>query len=106
MGNRGGGVTQASKAVLWMRPAPPCVFEALGANTAAFDPITGETHLLNELPAMLLSTLNNDAASTADLIARIAGPIQLEPHDEDQIVTALAFLESAGLAESHSSDLR
>jgi len=90
--------------MLWVRSGPPAVCRSLGRDTAVFDSATGETHLLTELPALVLSVMDKQAVSVADLIERIAGPVQLATGDENRIVEALSYLESAELVESRSPD--
>jgi hypothetical protein len=48
--------------------------------------------------------MDKQAVSVADLIERIAGPVQLATGDENRIVEALSYLESAELVESRSPD--
>ena len=67
-----------------------------------FDPATGETHFLSDLPALLLAAVDAEPAEVATLIDRIAGPVTLDGQAQAQVVAALIFLESAELVESRT----
>ena len=95
-----GGTVLALKNRIWLRQGPSPLFQDVGTLTAVFDPATGETHLLAELPALVLGVMNTDAASASELIERLAGPVELESDANAQISTTLGFLESAELVES------
>ena len=65
-----------------------------------FDPATGETHFLSDLPALLLAAVDGQPPDVAPLIERVAGPVSLDGHAEAQVAAALIYLESAELVES------
>lgn len=65
-----------------------------------FDPASGETHFLSELPALLLSAIDADWCAFDVLVERIAGPLELDPQDQAKIVSSLGYLEGAELVES------
>lgn len=69
-----------------------------------FDPATGETHFLSELPALIATTLDGEWAPHAELVTRYAGPVELDAAAEAQFVAALTSLERAELVESRLSD--
>ncbi len=43
-----------------------------------FDPATGETHFLTELPALLLEAIGPSPATALELVERLAGPVDLD----------------------------
>jgi PqqD family protein of HPr-rel-A system len=84
---------------MWVRRGPDLVWQELSAAIAVFDPSTGETHFLTELPALVLKAMDATAASEAELIRRIAGPVALEDHSLQSVHAALNQLERAELIE-------
>jgi PqqD family protein of HPr-rel-A system len=65
-----------------------------------FDPATGETHFLTELPLLLLEAVDKLPSATDSLINTLAGPVKLEQDAADKILAALRLLEDAELIES------
>ncbi len=65
-----------------------------------FDPATGETHFLSDLPALIVTIVDDDWASHTNIIERYAGPVELDGSAETQVIAALVSLERAELVES------
>ena len=79
------------------------VVEAKGfAPTPVFDPCTGQTHFLTELPALILAELDITPCPVEELIQRLAGPDKLDQAAEQRIQAALTQLEAAELVESRA----
>jgi PqqD family protein of HPr-rel-A system len=89
---------------VWRRPGPVPVWQGEPGEGALFDPLSGETHFLGELPALIVSVLDDHWASRGTLVERIAGPVALEQQAEAQILAALVSLEAAELVESQSPE--
>lgn len=70
--------------------------------SAVFDPQSGETHFLAELPALIAATVDADWASADELVARYAGQVDLDDAAKAQILAALASLEAAEIVESRT----
>lgn len=66
----------------------------------AFDPATGETHFLTELPTLLLEAVSASPATAEDLVAQLAGPVELDDKSAERVTVALRHLHHAGLIES------
>lgn len=88
----------------WRRCGPPLVWENAPGEGAVFDPASGETHFLSELPALLLSSIGQEWRDLASLIVHIAGSDDLEDQHRAKILSALTFLESAELVESRYAE--
>lgn len=84
----------------WFRSGPDLVWERGLAEGIVFDPVSGETHFLSDLPALILSVIDEMPASYTELVERFAGPVDLDGGAQSQIVAALLFLEGAELVES------
>lgn len=84
----------------WSRRAPPVVWENAPGNGPVFDPASGETLFLSDLPAVLLAAIDAQPVGLALLVERIAGPLELDTPDRGKILTALLYLENAELVES------
>lgn len=85
---------------LWSRSAQPLVWESLADLGAVYDPSSGETHFLAELPALLLPLISDDPMTASALVDRLAGPGGLDAQANARIVAALNYLEDAELVES------
>jgi PqqD family protein of HPr-rel-A system len=72
--------------------------------TAVFDPDTGETHFLSELPLLILTQIKANPTSLSELINRLDGPADLAPGARQQIHQALLSLEQAELLTSEITD--
>ena len=62
--------------------------------------MTGETHFLNELPLLLLETLEDRQSGTPDILAELADGSELEASAETAILMALELLRSAELIQT------
>jgi PqqD family protein of HPr-rel-A system len=89
---------------VWRRLGPALVWDREPGHGAVFDPATGETHFLSELPALIATTLDDTWASHIELVSRYAGTVELDAAAEAQFVAALTSLERAELVESRLSD--
>jgi PqqD family protein of HPr-rel-A system len=88
----------------WRRSGPPLIWEDTPGEGAVFDPASGETHFLSELPALLLPFIDRQWHDLASLIADVAGSVDLDDQHRAKILSALTFLESAELVESRYAD--
>ncbi|MCB1801120.1 MAG: hypothetical protein KDI82_05480 [Gammaproteobacteria bacterium] len=89
----------------WRRCAPALEWRHEAGSGAVFDPVTGETHFLSDLPAMLVTEIDETWCDTRTLIERIAGSIQLDAGEHAKVLAALHYLEGAELVESrHEKD--
>lgn len=90
----------------WYRRGANILWEPLSDAQAVFDPDTGETHFLTELPALMLMAVGPNPAHAAELLQKITGPIELDETSTEAVYAALRQLEFAGLVESatHQSD--
>ena len=68
-----------------------------------FDPETGETHFLNELPALLLAHLDVSPRTFEQIVEAIDAPADLSDEARQQIRRALRLLEDKELIESTAS---
>lgn len=84
----------------WHRSGPSLIWEQGVGEGVVFDPSSGETHFLSDLPSLILSVVDELPASSAELVERFAGPVDLDADAQSQIIAALLFLESAELVES------
>lgn len=84
----------------WCRRAPDLRWGDSSVDGVVFDPDTGETHFLSELPRLLLTVVTSAPVSHAELVERLAGQAELDSQAEAQVITALVFLERAELIES------
>lgn len=84
----------------WFRSRADLIWEQGVGEGIVYDPSSGETHFLSDLPSLILSVVDDIPASYAELVERFAGPVELDPIAQSQIVAALLFLEGAELVES------
>lgn len=91
---------------LWFRNGAPLVWAQTPGEGPVFDPATGETHFLNELPALILQSIDADPVSFPTLVERLAGPVDLDEQEKEKIVAALVYLEGAELVESRLPQAR
>lgn len=84
----------------WLRPGPSVVLADEYAEVPVFDPVTGETHFLNDLPLMLLSEIGPQPRAFDPLLEGLGEDGDLDDHAKARIQGALLFLEQAGLIES------
>lgn len=92
---------QSPSELNWWRTGPTLVTETFDEDDVVFDPATGETHFLTELPALLLTAIDRQPASHRDIVTRLAGAeTELDAADEARVLAALQFLVAAELVES------
>ena len=84
----------------WRRSGPPGPRFEFDESTVVYNPLTGETHFLAELPALLYEQLSETGASLTELLARFAAEDELDSSAMAQISQALRQLEAADLIES------
>lgn len=84
----------------WRRCGPDLAWGDDSEPRAVFDPATGETHFLTQLPALLLEEIGQTPTPAAELIERLAGPVDLDSDAAARVTAALRELEGAGLIES------
>jgi hypothetical protein len=65
-----------------------------------FDPDSGETFFLNELPSLMLSSVTAEPATIERLVGRLAGAVALDEVSKGKILAALISLEDSELVES------
>jgi elongation factor P--beta-lysine ligase len=68
-----------------------------------FDPSTGETHFLSELPALLLKYIDANPVTVSEMFDRIAGSDSLDAEKANLIEESLTALVRAELVESCST---
>ena len=98
--SRGAPPATGGAARLWRRCGPALVWDDGPGQGPVFDPATGETHFLSELPALIATIVDNDWAAHSEIIMRYAGPVELDSSAETQVIAALVSLERAELVES------
>ena len=84
----------------WLRLGPRPIFEHLPQAVAVFDPASGETHFLSDLPALLLDVISSKPVSSEVLCERLAGKQSLDDLAKARILAALRSLEGVELIES------
>ena len=87
----------------WLRSGPELVWQDAPGLGAVFDPATGETHFLNELPAVILLAIDKTPVSFSALVERLGGGDEIDERAAAKILAALSLLETAELVESRSS---
>ena len=85
---------------LWFRIGPDLAWQDVPGNGAVFDPASGQTHFLSELPAVIVSAVDQTPTSFSSLLERLGGPDGIDEHGKAKILAALSFLENAELVES------
>jgi len=105
----GGSPAAESSGLIWWRDAhQPLVWSESPEIGAVFDPVSGETHLINDLPALVLRHIRERPLTALQLFEEIAGEPFVETRDRaalEQIVAALKFLATAELVESRSAEM-
>lgn len=94
-------VTQQSRKV-WCRNGPAVSKLPHLDPVPVFDPATGETHFLTQLPLLLLEAMGESGREVERLIADLAGPVELNDGAVGRVTAALRLLEDAELVESHA----
>lgn len=87
----------------WRRLGPELVWDGEPGDGPVFDPLSGETHFLSQLPALILTVIDARWCSAAQLLERLAGPVALDDQAEARLLAALDSLERAELVESELS---
>ena len=72
----------------------------LGDAIAVFNPLTGDTYFLNELPLLLLELLAASPLSVDGLIARLTNDLSSDAVEHARIQLALEFLQRCELVQS------
>ena len=88
---------------LWHVISPDdLLWEAWETEYTLFDRNSGETHLINELPAQILRILTESPKTTFDLTEELSRLCEVEnnEHWRQQTLTTLGNLESLGLIET------
>ena len=88
---------------LWYRDAPRYLQETFDGVHAIFDPATGETHFLAELPAIILTAVDNHPVTPEALLDRLMGSDDAGRAMDQQVSATLQFLAAAELVESTPS---
>lgn len=88
----------------WYRRGAELLWESQGDGSAVFDPDTGETHFLSDLPAMALAEIGDTPVTLSGLIARLDAPEDLPAEARQQIHAALLSLEQVELITSETLD--
>ena len=85
----------------WFRRGPSPV-RASGYRLApVFDPLSGETHFLSDLPDLLLGVIDAEPRGVAEIVALLNdGEAVDDAAALERITTALVFLQQAELVES------
>jgi hypothetical protein len=89
-----------SNAQVWFRVGPNVIWQNAAGSGAIFDPASGETFFLSELPAIVLLAIDRKPAPLPLLLERLGGPVELDGQTTAKILAALSSLESAELIES------
>ena len=87
---------------VWFRTGAPLQWDSHAATASVFDPDTGETHFLSELPSILLAQVDDRPVTLYQLIQRLDGPNDLADEARHQITAALLSLERAELIASEA----
>ena len=97
------GLAAETENALWWRAS---IAELTWVDTedfcAVFDPATGETHLLNPLPALLLQHIGQVPCNTLQLLTDISGcdVFAADSIEAQKAFVALQSLQSAELVDS------
>ena len=86
--------------MVWLRNGPAVSKIQTLDPAPVFDPATGETHFLNELPLLLLEAMVDSPSTAEVLVDALAGPVELDDDADQRITAALRLLEDAELVES------
>ena len=89
---------------IWYRRGAGLLWESQADGAVVFDPDTGETHFLSDLPAMALAEIDDTPVTLSGLIERLDGPDDLPAEARQQIRAALLSLEQVELITSESGE--
>jgi PqqD family protein of HPr-rel-A system len=85
----------------WFRRSPSPIRANGFALRPVFDPLSGETHFLSDLPDLVLDVIDTHPRPLDEIITRLTDG---EPLDDEgiagNVAKALAYLEQAELVES------
>lgn len=87
------------------RRGKPLVWQRGWGMAIVFDPDSGQTHFLSELPALLLEHLGESPQTIDQIAASIDAPADLRDDAREQIRRALVLLEDKELIASMADDL-
>lgn len=90
----------SSSRALWARTAGLLHCVELDGIDAVFDPLTGETFFLNELPTLLLELLAERPHSIDEILSRLQSGQPLGVQERERVQMALEFLEQSELVQS------
>jgi hypothetical protein len=90
----------------WLRLGPPVRQLTSLSPSPVFDPLTGETLFLSDLPAMLLEAIDSSPRSVEELLSVLVGPVDLVDSKLDVVFAAIQHLSDAGLIERVSQQAR
>lgn len=92
----------APKSRVWRRCGAPVVYalESDATSSTLFDPTTGETHFLADLPALVLSQVGEESIDLPHLLTRLDAPSDSGEEVALRVLHALATLERAELVDS------
>jgi PqqD family protein of HPr-rel-A system len=84
---------------MWSREGPAIAYQTVSEVTVAYDPATGETHFLSDLPAMVLEIVSTSPSTEHEILRALSAP--LDPSQEllDRLQSALKQLKQAGLID-------
>ena len=82
-------------ATSWRRVGPPLLWHREPGSGAVFDPASGQTHFLNELPAMLLAEIQADWRDGASLVEQAAESFLLWRGVMPETASVIAALRTA-----------
>jgi PqqD family protein of HPr-rel-A system len=95
-----GSGAKLANSLCWRRQAPAVCGSPGYKLTPVYDPISGETHFLNELPSLLLEVIDERPRRVDELVALLNDGEPLDADAKKNIEFALTYLEQAELAES------
>lgn len=88
----------------WARTAPPLLSVSNDDTTALFNPGTGQTHFLSDLPLLILEQVGDAPIGMSELIERLGGSAELGPDAQQLIKSTLSSLEREELVVSVGTD--
>lgn len=92
------GLTASAKR-RWCRLGEDACIEQF-ERAIVFDPQTGDTHFLSDLPLMLLSAVYSTPQDIKELTAHLDSDLDLDNGSRVKILEALYQMEQVGLLES------
>ncbi|MCP5317461.1 MAG: HPr-rel-A system PqqD family peptide chaperone [Chromatiaceae bacterium] len=86
--------------LMWFCRHKSFVYDRLPKGDAVFDPLTGETHFLSVLPAMVLEAVNEAPQTTERIAHSLGDPADFDAAAMKKVADALRYLERAEIVES------